>query len=436
MKIFAINSFNRANEAQGTSPKYVGQSMFGLKMAAPLACDTVSFGAKNIINVAKKAVREIKPACNTGVDFVEHAAEKNQDRLRRIATTYIDILESIAKELEAKGVSINRAYCLNNAVKSPKSFASKVARSGSFSVPDQIRATLFVNNPYDLSMLIDSIIPAMKERGYVIAENPTSVIGLTKRGYVPTKKEMIEGEKIMPDLDIRLSDVAEQRVLLGNKYKYAVGGPQKSGYEDIQMRFIREFEDRPSPLQHELIILFGPNYAAAKHLESDYVYTYTREFGELNLMKHLDENNQDSLVVSRYIDLIRKMLNGKISQKLYENAKNKDFYKIADEIPIEISDNDVAMFDNYFAELYRKISSYYSGLRKQNKGNEEVMKQINKEARQDKDSMGRMYAGLKKSVEYFKSGAYKEELADPIKCIESIGAKDANKVQPKTKKKI
>ena len=52
MKIFAINSFNRANEAQGTSPKYVGQSMFGLKMAAPLACDTVSFGAKNITKVA------------------------------------------------------------------------------------------------------------------------------------------------------------------------------------------------------------------------------------------------------------------------------------------------------------------------------------------------------------------------------------------------
>ena len=67
-----------------------------------------------------------------------------------------------------------------------------------------------------------------------------------------------------------------------------------------------------------------------------------------------------------------------------EDLKKKYFtkvgnsYKIADEIPIEISDNDVAMFDNYFAELYRKISSYYSGLRKQNKGNEEVMKQINK----------------------------------------------------------
>lgn len=90
-------------------------------------------------------------------------------------------------------------------------------------------------------------------------------------------------EITVPDLDIRLENVSEQVTKLDPHLRYSISKPQKSGYEDIQMRFIRDFDKKKNPIQHELIILFGPHYSKAKHDESKYVYDALRKFDELSM---------------------------------------------------------------------------------------------------------------------------------------------------------
>ena len=50
--------------------------------------------------------------------------------------------------------------------------------------------------------------------------------------------------KYVPDLDIRLEDVSDQITKLSPELRYSIGKPQKSGYEDLQMRFIRDFDKK------------------------------------------------------------------------------------------------------------------------------------------------------------------------------------------------
>ena len=47
--------------------------------------------------------------------------------------------------------------------------------------------------------------------------------------------------KYVPDLDIRLEDVSDQITKLSPELRYSIGKPQKSGYEDLQMRFYPRF---------------------------------------------------------------------------------------------------------------------------------------------------------------------------------------------------
>ena len=167
----------------------------------PLNQDTVSFQG----NIAKKAVSTVS-------EHLKAQIAADSPRLRRIATTYLDVLESVATKLKDKGFSFDREYCELNPVKSPESYTSKVVRSGSFKVPDTIRATLYCDNPYDLSKLVEGLLPEMEQRGYVLAKTEMSLKDLMKRGYIPTTKELAnpEMEKTIPDIDIRLVDVSEQ----------------------------------------------------------------------------------------------------------------------------------------------------------------------------------------------------------------------------------
>ncbi len=334
-------------------------------------------------------------------DLVENRVSNNMERLNRIATTYLDVLESVAAKLKDKGVIFDRAYCEQNPVKSPKSYTSKIVRSGSFKVPDAIRATLYITNPYDLSVLNDELLPELKKRGYVISDTEMTVKDLKKRGYIPEPNESDDKEKIIPDLDIRLADVVEQISKLNPEYRYAISKPQKSGYEDIQMRLVRSFEKRKHPLQHELLILFGPNYAEAKHLESEKVYGILRKFDELNVKVKANEENPDAKLIYRYIDLIEKMMRGKISQKLYENAKNKDMFNIEEQIPITFLKTDLAQFEHYFKVLKSKISSYYRSEKLANQNNPEMLKQLSREQRADQARVNIIYDKLSETLAYF-----------------------------------
>lgn len=334
-------------------------------------------------------------------DFLEAQVAADTPRLRRLAITYLDILESVAFRLKDKGFSFDREYCELNPVKSPKSYSSKIVRSGKFKVPDTIRATLYCNNPYDLDSL-NSLLTEMKKRGYVLGTEKMTIKDLMKRGYIPTEEEAkkLDLEKTVPDLDIRLDDVADQVTKLPEELKYSIGKPQKSGYEDIQMRFVRDFDSRKNPVSHELLIVFGPNYSKAKHAESSFIYTPLRELDEL----HVDLSNKTigshSQKASRYIDLIKQMFRGKVSEKLFLNAKNKDLYDLSDSIPISFSETDVNMFENYFSGLNDRVSSVYKEARKAPKITDSEKKQLAKDLRSDKTLLNKVHDNLKKAISH------------------------------------
>lgn len=353
-----------------------------------LSKDTVSFSG-------------IGGASSKVSDFLEAQVAADTPRLRRLAITYLDILESVAFRLKDKGFSFDRAYCELNPVKSPKSYSSKIVRSGKFKVPDTIRATLYCNNPYDLDSL-NSLLTEMKKRGYVLGTEKMTIKDLMKRGYIPTEEEAkkLDLEKTVPDLDIRLDDVADQVTKLPEELKYSIGKPQKSGYEDIQMRFVRDFDSRKNPVSHELLIVFGPNYSKAKHAESSFIYTPLRELDEL----HVDLSNKTigshSQKASRYIDLIKQMFRGKVSEKLFLNAKNKDLYDLSDSIPISFSETDVNMFENYFSGLNDRVSSVYKEARKASKITDSEKKQLAKDLRSDKTLINKVHDNLKKAISH------------------------------------
>lgn len=357
----------------------------------PLARDSVSFTG-------------IPSAGAKVSDFLEAQVAADTPRLMRIATTFLDVLESVASKLKDKGFSMDRAYCERSPVKRPDSYASKVVRSGSFKVADPVRATLYCDQPYDLHNLV-ALLDEMKKRGYVLEKVETPVLDLVKRGYVPTEKEaknLAKATRKIPDLDIRLEDVSDQVAVLPEELRYCIGKPQKSGYEDIQMRFVRDFDTGKTPVSHELLVVFGPEYSKAKHFESSRVYGNLREFDELHANLSDKTIGSHAQKAARYIDLIQQMFRGKISEKLFINAKNKDLYHITDEVPITFSENDKKVFEAYFAGLKDRINSIYSETRKANKGNKEVLSQLNKDARSDRARIDKLHNNLKETIACFE----------------------------------
>lgn len=405
-KIFTGNTQSTQNTKNVQNPHYSNTVM--PSKLSPLKADTVSFSGAG----AKIA------------DFLEGQFIAENPRLHRIATTYLDVLESVAFKLKEKGFSFDRAYCELNPVKSPAARTSKIVRSGSLKVPDTIRATLYCNDPYDLAKLNNDLLPMMKERGYVLADSSMNVEDLIKRGYMPTETEAnvldivnkkayssLEEEtalnkiltKEVKDLDIRLDNdnIKPDDILkLDPELRYSIGKPQKSGYEDIQMRFVRDFDKKKNPVQHELIILFGPNYSAAKHDESSRVYNFVRKFGELRTELKDKSKESDSGKISRYIELVKQMFSGKVSQKLFLNAKNKDYADIPEEVIIKFSDDDIKLFEGYFNGLRLRLSN----LHKENLKStdiQSVKRQLSKDYKADKATIEEIYNGLKNTIEHY-----------------------------------
>ena len=276
------------------------------------------------------------------------------------------------------------------------------------------RQTVYCNDPYDLTKL-NAYLAAMEKRGYVLADTEISVKDLIKRGYIPTNKELKDPsiEKIVPDLDIRLEDVNDRIADLPANLKYSIGKPQKSGYEDIQMRFIRNFDKKANPVQHELIVLFGPNYAHAKHNESTYVYKFLRLFDELQVNLENTEIGSHAHKAKRYIDLIMQMFRGKVSQKEFLIGKNKDYAGIDDEINISFSNADKDLFKNYFNGLNERVTSVYSALRKTATRSEKG--KLTKAEKADKAILAEIKKGLTATIKHYNDqGKTKAVLDAPI----------------------
>lgn len=403
---FLTGAPQKNQNAQNAQNSHYSNPVMPSKLS-PLKADTVSFSGG-----AKIA------------DFLEGQFIADSPRLHRIATTYLDVLESVAFKLKEKGFSFDRIYCESNPVKSPKAMTSKIVRSGNLKVPDTIRATLYCNDPYDLAKLNDELLPMMKERGYVLADTKMSVQDLMKRGYMPTEEEVKTMEilanrafsspeeeialnkmlmKDVKDLDIRLDNdsiQSDQILKLDSDLRYCIGKPQKSGYEDIQMRFVRDFDKKKSPVQHELIILFGPNYSAAKHEESSRIYSFLRKFGEMRTELKDTSKESDSGKISRYIDLVKQMFSGKVSQKLFLNAKNKDYADIPEEVIIKFSDDDIKLFEGYFNGLRARLASLHKDISKTTDV-ASVKRQMTRDYKADKATIDEIYNGLKDAIEHY-----------------------------------
>lgn len=369
------------------------------KYSHTLVNDTVSFG-------------NISRAVNTVADHLQAQVAADSGRLSRIATTYLDVLESVAFRLKDKGFLFDRAYAELHPVKSPEAYTSKIMRSGHFKVSDTIRSTLYCNNSYDLSLLNDSLLPEMEKRGFILSTTEKSIKDLIKRGYVPNALEAADLNKkiTVPDLDIRLDNVSEQVTKLSPDLRYSISKPQKSGYEDIQMRFIRNFDKNKNPIQHELIILFGPNYSKAKHDESDYVYDALRKFDELAMKFEDDTIGSHSQKANRYIELITQMFRGKISEKLFLNAKNKDLYDISEEVPICFSEADKVMFKSYFSGLQDRMKSVYAEAKKAANISPTAKKQLTRDLKHDIRCLYDIKEKLTNTIEHYN---YLSDLKHP-----------------------
>lgn len=296
-------------------------------------------------------------------DSFEMQHEHNMNKYRVYADIFFDTLEDVAKELEEYGVTFDRQYAMQNPIKSAKSTSSKVTRSGSFDVPDLIRTTIYMTNPYDTSFIYNKFLPSMEEHGYVLAK--------------------VNGK---PDIDFRLEGIGE---------------PQKSGYEDIQMRFV-EKKSKKNKIKHELIVLFGPNYAQAKHIESEKVYNLIRQFDELHIDFTDAPIGSNEFKAHRYIQLIKTQARNKISKKLFDNAKNKDFYKIDDVAPITFSPENKALINNYFAALKDRTKDYYRHKRTQAQNSELALIQLRKDEKDDITLINYIDAMFGASIKYFE----------------------------------
>ena len=388
--------YNKANNKPFIQPKYTNT----------LTKDTVSFTA-NPVHTSNMVTQRIS-------DFVAQKMSDDMGRLERLATNYLDMLEVIALRLKDDGVTFDRAYCELHPVKSPESYTSKIIRSGSFKVPDVIRATLYVKNPYDLSLLNEKLLPEMQKRGYILAQADIRHEELMKRGYLtpPGGNPKTAMVYRLPDLDIRLENAGENIQMLPPELRYSISKPQLSGYEDIQMRLVRQQDKKKNPVQHELIILFGPNYAHAKQLEYDRVYKFLREFHELHIKFSDEILGSHSQKASRYIGLIQQMFRGKVSEKLFLNAKNRDLYDLTDEVPINFSETDKKMFESYFAGLKDRLNSCYKEEEKRAKISDSAYKQLKSDQRHDKTLIKKIQDNLRETIEYFNHQSGLKETKD------------------------
>ncbi len=348
------NNQNFTNKRNIYSPNYANN----------LVKDTVSFGSGK--NKATEAATEV--VRETFRDLIKTTYESQLPSHRAMGDKFMDTIAAIADKFKEYGISFDREYCGPATVKGTDSYLLKFLRSGA--VPaDPIRSTMFNDNPYNLKVLNDLILPEFEKRGYVIQVIPDKMAGRK----VLTRK---------PDFDVRLADLDEKAIsALDEHLRPCIGGPQKSGYEDIQMRFIDIYANKKNQVPHELLILFGKNYANAKHDESYYVYDITRALKDAMHISKIENPplHSPEKRVKDNIKIIAETLNSSISKLLFFNGKNMDFHKDETQIPIEISKTTANVLTGLMEGIRNKTLLYYGAKVKQAKSMEyqsEIIRQI------------------------------------------------------------
>ena len=395
-KILNNNSVKDCEKSYNTAPvKYANLS--------PLNADTVSFTGKDkVVKKAQQIVKEeVQRKGATILDFLGVNYETVvMPRYERLANNFLNACNTNAEKLRAKGMpfSFDMEYNSQFPVKSRKSYESKIERSKSFVVMDPIRDTVYCSDPYDMRNL-EAFLQEQFDSGYIVAPVEVPLEKMMKRGYIPTPEEIKSGVKTVsvPDIDIRLDNDALDMESIPKELRYFVSDKLPSGLEDIQIRFIRPCDvGKPNPVYHETLVMFGPNSTLAKHQEHRDVYQWLRRFEEIEAP--LDESSimTHAGKAKKYMSLIKEMFRGKVSQKLYLNAKNKDTLDLYDEVEIFFGENDIKLFEGYFNGLRDRVSSVYSSLRKETP-TANFMKTRDMKRIQD------IYEGLANTINFYNS---------------------------------
>lgn len=386
MKILPITNYQYNNRIQSV-PKHSNSNV-----TSPMQNNSVTFGQSQ--KFADIFVHQLRQPSRIA-------------KLEKASNMFDAVTSHVAKKLESKGVTYNEEYNSISPIKSLESTLSKVQRSGSFDVPDQIRRTFFCKNAYDLSVLED-IIKEYSECDFALSKIDIPVEKMVEKGYVPSKAELKKGFVQLPDLDIRLDrDKITKFVPELNGY---ISKPQASGYEDIQIRFVNINDKESNPIKHELIIIFGDNYAKAKHYESEKIYKFTRELDELKFYKNTKSENLKQRTKA-YIASIKSKLNLGISKKLFESANSLDVSNIDNEMLINVSEQELKELSKYFAKLREKGHMYYE-VAEQRAKTPARLKKIKKDHEADSKMLAGIRKSLEESIEFFNEKKYFKNLPD------------------------
>lgn len=298
-----------------------------------LAQDTVTFSGRASIG-------------NTFRSLTQTAYEKSIPELTALGLNFLDTTTVIAAKFSDRGVSLpDRKLAEKVLVKKSDTFISKLLRSGE--VHDKVRTTMYVENPYDFKLIRD-IINEYKLRDYEICPPPN-----VHNGRRSSK----------PDFDIRLPGVTEQDTkVLGPELQSCIGEPLKTGYEDIQMRFVdvSRKKNRQQPI--ELIILYGDNYAKAKEAESYYSYDIRRALGKLLYVSKIENPGvaTPAATIQDNIKTISQMLVNNISRPLFHNAKKKDFKPSNITLSTSLSRTNCRDLDKLIKNIRRMTIEHYN----------------------------------------------------------------------------
>ena len=366
---------------------------------SPLSADTVSFtGGKR--KIVKAVQHEVKSSGATLLDFIGARYEEQEvPRFERISELYHNTLLAAAKKLTKYGFDYDEAYNSQCPVKSTSSYISKMKRSKSFQVLDPIRGTLYCKDPYNLDNLL-ALLKEMKEAGYIPYKTDVPLAKLLKRGYIPTVEDLQNPAQTVKvtDLDLRLNNKQLDVENMPAALRPFVSGPLKSGLEDIQLRFIRTCDiNSQNPVYHELLIMFGPQSTLAKHQEHHDVYQWVRLFDEIEVPLEETSLQTHSGKALTYMDRISEMFRGKVSQKLFINAKNKDCLGINEESIIGFTEEDLKLFRGYFSGLNDRMRSVYRSM-----GRSRAIIEMKE---RDMSRIATVREGLKETINYYNAKA-------------------------------
>lgn len=305
-----------------------------------LASDEVSFtGGKD------KTIADI--ATNTFEDLFKDYYEKKRPDREVMGVRFVNALKSIAEDLQEYGFIFPKAI-EDKAVKGKAAYIDKWRRSGSRPM-DSVRSTLYNKNLYDLNLILTKLLPAMEDNGYKLLLVPEERTGRRVKNW-------------MLDLDFRLKDLAPEMIAkLPPEIQKCISKPQKSGYEDIQMRFVDTTLKPKDRIPQELIILFGENYSKAKNDEHYYVYEITRDLKDKLSVSQIESPQMHSHEkrIQDNIKILRDLLNNTISKPLYINAKAQDFYGEEPTLPVGLSKAQVSALTGLMEGIRSRIILYY-----------------------------------------------------------------------------